>query len=89
MEKSSIYKSTDAGNTWSSASTGLPDEAAEFTPLTIDPTTPRTLYTATWTSVGGAHRSFLLKSTDAGSTWSAATAGSGAKGAHDDTSVHP
>src|SRR5438105_15781824 len=41
-----VFKSTDAGNTWSSASTGLPNDIGVQT-LAIDPSTPGTLYAGT------------------------------------------
>jgi photosystem II stability/assembly factor-like uncharacterized protein len=52
-----VYKSTDAGATWSGAGLTLSLVYA----LAIDPNTPTTLYTAT---------GYLYKSTDAGATWS-------------------
>ena len=41
-----MFKSTDGGDTWNVANTGLPDNAF-VTALAIDPTTPGTLYAGT------------------------------------------
>ena len=60
-----VFKSTDAGATWSAANTGL--DSTGVTALAIDPNTPSTLYAGT----GGG----VFKSTDAGATWGAATPG--------------
>ncbi len=65
-----VYKSTDGGDTWNAADTGLPANTA-ITALAMDPTAPSTLYSAT---NGG-----VYKSTDGGDTWNAANAGLPAK----------
>ena len=41
-----VFKSTDGGDTWNAANTGLPDDTA-VSALAIDPTTPSTLYAGT------------------------------------------
>ena len=44
-----VFKSTDAGGTWSALNTGLTDLAVNA--LAIDPLTPTTLYAGTGTGV--------------------------------------
>jgi photosystem II stability/assembly factor-like uncharacterized protein len=56
-----VFKSTDAGDSWSAANTGLPGTSGSCA-LAIDPTAPRTLYAAT--ADGG-----FFKSTDGGGSW--------------------
>jgi photosystem II stability/assembly factor-like uncharacterized protein len=57
-----VYKSVDGGNSWSALNTGLSAGSADWVnAVAIDPFTPTTLY------AGG--RS-VLKSTDAGGSWS-------------------
>ena len=56
----SIFKSTDGGANWASASSGLTNTFAET--LAIDPTNPSTLYAGT--VPGG-----IFKSTDGGASW--------------------
>jgi hypothetical protein len=72
---SGFFKSTDAGKTWSQANAGPPDanSARNVSALVIDPSTPRTLYAGTLYDLNGSGAVF--KSTDAGETWSAASAG--------------
>jgi pimeloyl-ACP methyl ester carboxylesterase len=60
-----VFKSTDAGATWSAANVGLPD--AGVYALATDPGTPQTLYAGTLRGV--------FKSTDGGSTWNALNTG--------------
>ena len=60
-----VSKSTDRGETWNTASVGLP--RSENRALAIDPLTPTTLYAGTFKGV--------FKSTDGGATWSAANIG--------------
>jgi YVTN family beta-propeller protein len=60
-----VYKSTDAGRTWSAANSGL--AGAPIWALAIDPATPTILYAGT--------NSGVFKSTDGGGTWSAANSG--------------
>jgi hypothetical protein len=47
-----IFKSTDSGSTWTSASTGLP--ASGIPALAVDPQTPATLYAGTNSGVSRA-----------------------------------
>lgn len=58
---SGVFKSTDGGQSWSSASQGLSN--LEIQSLAIDPTNPSTLY-------AGTYKSQVFKSTDGGKTWS-------------------
>jgi hypothetical protein len=62
-----VFKSTDAGATWSAANAGLTNTSVSA--LAVDPIMPRTLY------AGTASLSGVFRSTDAGTTWSAANAG--------------
>lgn len=64
-----VFKSTDAGSTWSAALAGLSNVDA----LAVDPTEPSTLYVG----VSGLPPavSGVFKSTDAGTTWNAASTG--------------
>jgi len=55
-EPAQVYKSTDAGSTWTALSLGVVDS------LYVDPSSPETVYAV----LGGA----LMKSTDGGMTWS-------------------
>jgi hypothetical protein len=66
--RSGVFKSTDAGATWSA--TGLTGDA---TTLAIDPVTPRTLYAGAYGRSPGSTSEDrdVFKSTDAGATWSA------------------
>jgi hypothetical protein len=59
-----VFKSTDSGGTWATASTGLQNQ--DVSALAINPSTPATLY------AGGVG---VFKSTDAGGTWTAANTG--------------
>ena len=68
---SGLFKSTDAGDTWSSANTGLPGNESVVV-LTIDPSTPGTLYAGTNDGHGDGH---VFKTIDGGSTWRAASTG--------------
>jgi len=56
-----VFRSTDAGATWSHTSTGLP--AVPLNTLVVDPAAPDTLY--------GTIGAFFFKSKDAGETWTA------------------
>ena len=60
-------KSTDGGDNWIVANTGLPNFAAA---IAIDPITPSTLYAAKYECCGA-----VFKSTDSARTWSAANTG--------------
>jgi len=76
-----VFKSTDAGGTWSDATTAPLPEVRVWNPiaLALDPTTPGTLYAATaYRDTGcdcGPYYYGLFKSTNAGGTWSAITTG--------------
>lgn len=59
-----VFRSTDASATWSSASGGLPADVIRG--LAIDPLNPRVLYAA----LNGGSGQNLMKSTDAGASWS-------------------
>ena len=58
-----ILKSTNGGETWIGANTGLTDSSISM--LAIDPLTPSTLYAVTFRSI--------FKSTNGGETWNAIT----------------
>jgi photosystem II stability/assembly factor-like uncharacterized protein len=62
-----IYRSTDAGDTWISASIGLPDQPIHA--LAIDPTSPFVAYAGTGTG--------LFRTIDGGLSWRPTTAGGG------------
>ena len=62
---SGVFKSTDAGSSWSAASMGL--QGTRVVALAIDPMTPRTLYAGTTTGV--------FKSTDGATSWQGIGAG--------------
>jgi photosystem II stability/assembly factor-like uncharacterized protein len=62
-----IFKSTDAGGTWSAVNTGL--TSPNVRALAINPTTPATLYAGTVFGLG------VFKSTDSGATWTVANTG--------------
>ena len=61
-----VFKSTDAGATWTAANAGLTNLGINA--LAVNPATPTTLYAGTGDGV--------FKSTDSGETWAAASAGS-------------
>lgn len=61
----SVLKSEDAGVTWRRVDAGLPREGVF--PLATDPSSPATIYTATFGRV--------FKSTNAGETWTSQSAG--------------
>lgn len=69
-----VFKSTDRGSSWSPANSGLPPCNGTYnvflchTSLAIDPQNPRTLYAGIY-GVG------VFKSTDGGTSWSAANTG--------------
>ncbi len=68
-----VFKSTNSGTTWADASVGLPrypglPDYLIVSGLTINPTTPSTLYVGTQ---GGG----VFKSTDSGATWAAVNRG--------------
>jgi photosystem II stability/assembly factor-like uncharacterized protein len=72
-DNQALFKSTDGGLIWNAAGAGLACPCAELT-FIIDPGNPSILYIGTGssaTSPGGE----VLKSTDGGATWSAASSG--------------
>lgn len=60
-----VFKSTDAGGTWTAGNTGL--QALYVSTLAINPVTSSTLYAATYNGV--------FRSTDSAKTWSVANTG--------------
>jgi hypothetical protein len=66
VRTSGVFKSTDGGESWSAANTGLTN--TDVWPLAIDPLAPATLYAGTY---GGG----VFKSTDGGDNWSAVNTG--------------
>jgi streptogramin lyase/photosystem II stability/assembly factor-like uncharacterized protein len=66
-----VYKSTDAGGSWSPANSGIP--RGIFTALTINPTTASTLYAGLEYADGSG--ASVYKSTDGGGSWTAANSG--------------
>ncbi len=70
-----VFKSTNGGENWTTADTGLPNDRY-FYNLLIDPQTPQTLY-AVACCYG------IYKSTDGGNNWSAIDAGIGNWGISD------
>src|SRR5262249_44325219 len=62
------FKSTNAGNTWSDTSTGLP--GFSISALAVDPVTPSTLYAGTSDGTGG-----IYKSSNGGGSWSGSSTG--------------
>jgi photosystem II stability/assembly factor-like uncharacterized protein len=78
-----VFKSTDAGSTWKTMSTGLPPDVGTesvINALAIDPLTPTTLYASagrTNCHNGGCTHVFVgvFQSTDAGSTWNPVNTG--------------
>jgi hypothetical protein len=68
-----IWKSTDGGVHWTKTTTALPNLSATdaFSDLVMDPTNPQVLYAAVG-SPGGGPANGVYKSTNGGTTWSAA-----------------
>jgi photosystem II stability/assembly factor-like uncharacterized protein len=67
-----LYRSTDAGNTWTPAVEGLPDPVLVST--VADPQHPSTIYVSISSAINGRATEaditgHVLKSTDAGETW--------------------
>ena len=78
-----IFKSTDAGTTWTASNTGLPSNPNWMNALLIDPQNPSTVYVGT-SGVSldvqcgipcGGFNDGVFKSTDAGATWTAVNSG--------------
>ncbi len=63
-----VYRSDDAGVTWSAANAGLPAFRVET--IAIDPTSPSTLYAGTLTP-NGVQSVGIFKSTDGAESWTA------------------
>jgi hypothetical protein len=64
-----IFKSTDAGRTWTTVSNGPPG-LSSVSALITDPTVPDTLYAGMETCPGPDCASHVFRSTDSGVTWS-------------------
>jgi photosystem II stability/assembly factor-like uncharacterized protein len=64
-----IYETTDGGRTWNAAESG-----PAITTLAVDPARPTTIWAAGWTRRKGTrqYKSFLIRSTDRGRTWTTA-----------------
>jgi photosystem II stability/assembly factor-like uncharacterized protein len=71
-----LYKSTDAGTSWTKLAGGLPANAVQFA-LAISPSQPSQIYVALATNEGGEYSSAkgngLYRSDDAGATWTRIT----------------
>jgi photosystem II stability/assembly factor-like uncharacterized protein len=74
MYPPTVFKTTDGGNTWNAASSGLAPGSYALT-LAIDPMNPTTLYAGTASAPFPRAGSGLMKSTDGGASWSASGAG--------------
>jgi len=71
-----VFKSVDAGATWSAANTGLPTHAAMVLALAIDPSTPSTLYALMFNSSRtDLPYNGVFKSTNGGASWTALNTG--------------
>ena len=79
-----VFKSSDGGQTWASASVGLPPPppplyagvASSFLSLAIDPRVPTNVYTFyVWDKVTPSAPSGVYKSTDGGQSWTLANNG--------------
>ncbi|MCP4701662.1 MAG: hypothetical protein GY862_33110 [Gammaproteobacteria bacterium] len=70
-----LFKSTDGGNTWAAADTGIPAWASSFSvmDIAIDPVTPGVLYASVY--LGGQDLPNVFKSDDGGQTWRVAGSG--------------
>ena len=69
-----VYKSTNGGDTWSVASTGLTADPLSVRALAIDPTTPSTLYAAI-DGFFGAKGGVVFQSTNSSASWHPIDAG--------------
>src|SRR5205085_12578519 len=79
-EDRGVYKTTDAGKTWSKVLYVNPDTGA--TDIAIDPQEPRFVYASTWQFrrkpyffTSGGPGSGIYKSTDSGKSWKKITRG--------------
>ncbi|WP_257386201.1 WD40/YVTN/BNR-like repeat-containing protein [Tahibacter caeni] len=76
-----VFKSTDGGNTWAHASSGLPRHAGagsshwNVLALAINPANPQILYAGLNNLSGASALGDVYKSTDGGATWTQASAG--------------
>ncbi len=66
-----IYRSTNAGSTWTQLS--KPSSHYYFYGLTVHPTTPATVLTGCYVSAGGYYRMGFMKSTNSGGNWTSET----------------
>ena len=73
--RSGVFKSVDAGGSWTPANTGLPADRPGVFALAIDPQTPSTLYAGTATSTYTGAGAGVFKSMDGAATWTALEAG--------------
>ncbi|HYK05999.1 MAG TPA: IPT/TIG domain-containing protein [Thermoanaerobaculia bacterium] len=74
-----VLKSTNGGQTWNPASTGLPvssfNESVNRMAIAIAPSSPSTLYVATsiYSALTGVETSHIYKTVDGGSSWTETT----------------
>lgn len=82
-----VYKSVDGGRTWEELPTGLV-KGTRVTGLRLDPKNPATIYASTFGLLSGGGSNYLdtqfgvLKSTDAGVTWTSMKTGMGSEARH-------
>lgn len=62
-----VWKTTDGGQTWSPLTDTQP--SLSIGALTLDPSNDSVIYAGTGSSLGGYYGAGILKSTDAGNTW--------------------
>ena len=72
-----IFKTTNGGTNWSAVNTGLTTAGRLFTSIVINPVTPTIVYAsaATNTPMGTTASAGVYKTTNGGTNWSAANAG--------------
>jgi photosystem II stability/assembly factor-like uncharacterized protein len=63
-----VFKSTDGGGSWASASRGLPGQAVRINDIAVSPSDPDVLY-------AGSEANGVFRSADSGETWTAVSAG--------------